>query len=170
MLQGMNKPIIIASYSVVSCLTNIVLNYLIIPSNGLLSNIHIGGYNISISGPAGAALSTVLSVFVIFFGYRIWAKKLTGIKLLQTHTLRHLIAGCIMGISLYILSYQTPLFAVIRWYTLLGFSLAGFGIYILILFLLKEFSKKDLKFFIDTIHPKGIVKYVKSEIKNNKKN
>ena len=168
-IQGMNKPIITASYSIISCLTNIILNYLLIPSNGLLSNINIGGYTISINGPSGAALSTVLSVFVIFFGFRIWAKKLTGIKLIQTHTIRHIIAGAIMGVILYILAYQTPIFTHIHWYYLFLLAFVGLGIYIVILYLLKEFKKDDLSFFLDIINPKNTITYFSNELRNKRR-
>jgi O-antigen/teichoic acid export membrane protein len=169
LIQGMNKPIITASFSIISCLTNIILNFLFIPSNGLLSNINIGGYYISISGPSGAALATVLSVFVIFFGFRRWAKKLSGIKLIQTHTIRHIISGSIMGAILYYIAYMTPIFAHIHWYYLIILALMGLGIYLVFLFLLKEFKKEDLSFFLDIINPKNTIKYFSNELKNNHK-
>jgi O-antigen/teichoic acid export membrane protein len=169
LITGMNRPDIAAKIGVIVCVTNIILNYLIIPKNGILSNIYIGGLNLSINGAPGAAFATVLSFLITFIGSRLIAKKLTGIKLLQTHTPRHIIAGFFMGISLYLLAYNTSLFPVIRWYTLLGFCFIGLAIYIIILILLKEFSKKDFKFFLDSMHPKEMVNYVKSELRNNKK-
>jgi len=35
-----------------------------------------------------------------------------------------------------------------------------------VLFLLKEFNKKDFNFFLDIIHPKQMLSYIKSEFKN----
>ncbi len=169
LITGMNRPDISAKLGLIVCISNIILNYLIIPENGILSNIQVGNLNLSINGAPGAALATVLSFLFMFFGGRLISKKLTGIKLLQNHTPRHIIAGCIMGILLYLLAYKTYLFPVIRWYTLLGFGLIGLVIYILVLFLLKEFSKKDFQFFFDIIHPKEMINYVKSELKNDNK-
>jgi O-antigen/teichoic acid export membrane protein len=169
LINGMNRPDITAKLGLIVCITNIVLNFLIIPENGILSSLYVGGYNLSINGAAGAALATVLSFLILFIGGRLITRKLTDIKLFQSHTPRHIFAGIIAGFSIYMLAYETNLFPVIRWFTLLGLSLLGIGIYIFLLFLLKEFSKKDFQFFLNIIHPKEMASYVKSEIKNNKK-
>jgi hypothetical protein len=70
-----------------------------------------------------------------------------------------------MGSILYFIAYSTTMFLVIRWFTLLGFCILGLGIYIAILFVLKEFSKKDLDFFLKIINLKEMVSYIKSELK-----
>ena len=158
LMTGMNKPIFLTIIVTATCIANITLNYMFIPKNGLLSSF-------GINGPTGAACATVLSVLIAFFGLRIIAKKMTGINLLQSHTPRHIIAGIVGGFVLYFLAYQTPLFPVIDWYHLILFFIIGFAIYIGLLYLLKEFNKKDFDFFIDIIRPKEMVKYVSSELK-----
>jgi O-antigen/teichoic acid export membrane protein len=163
LVLGINKPKTQAFIGVLLCLTNIILNYLIIPENGILSNIKIGSYIISINGPTGAATATVISTFIYFFGTRYAAKKYTGIKLLQSHTIRHIFAGIAMGGALYFLKSYIVFF---RWYHLITFSLFGLAIYIAVLFLLREFKKDDFHFFIDLFHPKKMMGYVKSELKN----
>jgi O-antigen/teichoic acid export membrane protein len=169
LIRGMNRPDITAKLGFLVCISNIILNYLIIPKNGIFSNFVIAGINLSINGASGAALATVISFLILFIGVRLITKKLTGIKIIQTHTPRHIIAGFIAGISLYMLAYSTNFFPVIRWFTLLGFSIFGLGIYILMLILMKEFTKKDFQFFIDIIHPKEMINYIKFELKNDKK-
>jgi O-antigen/teichoic acid export membrane protein len=158
LIGGMNRPGIAAKIGGTICVVNIVLNYLFIPKDGLLSPFNI-------NGPTGAAIATILSISVGFIGLQLAAKKLTGIKLLQSHTPRHIIAGFIMGAVLYYLAYRTLLFPVIQWYTLLVFSGIGLGIYLAVLFVLKEFKKKDLFFFLDLLHPKEMLRYIKSELK-----
>jgi O-antigen/teichoic acid export membrane protein len=164
-LTGIGRPDIIAKFGVTICLANIVLNYLIIPHNGILSNLQIGSYIITINGSTGAAFATVLSFMITFIGFRLVAKRVTGIKILQTHTPRHIIAGGIMGLVIYYISYETPFFPQIHWYTIFFFAFLGLGIYLLVLYLLKEFKKEDMKFFLDIIHPKKMFGYVKSELK-----
>ncbi|RLI59380.1 MAG: flippase, partial [Candidatus Asgardarchaeum californiense] len=112
LISGINRPGVAAKIGFTICVTNITLNYLFIPKWGLLSSF-------GINGPTGAAVATVLSSLVGFFGLRLAAKKLTGIKLLQSHTPRHIIAGAIMGLCLYFVGYQISLFPVIHWYVLL---------------------------------------------------
>ncbi len=162
LIGGMNRPGISTKIGLLICLINIPLNYLFIPKSGLLSSI-------GINGPTGAALATVISTLVGFFGLRYAAKKLSGVKLLQTHTPRHIIAGLIMGLFLYYLAFQTLLFPRIHWYHLLMFAGLGLGVYLGILFLLKEFNKQDLHFYLNILHPKEMIKYISSELKNKPK-
>jgi len=157
-IGGTDRPGIIARIVVVICIVNIILNYLFIPKNGLLSFLGITGHT-------GAAVATTLSASIGFFAYRFSAKKLTGIKLMQSHIPRHIIAGLVMAIVLYLLAYTTPFFPVINLYHLLVFSGIGLAIYLLLLFFMKEFKKQDLTFFLNLLHPKEMFNYVKSELK-----
>jgi O-antigen/teichoic acid export membrane protein len=158
LVSGMNRPDVLAKINITVFSTNIILNFLIIPKNGILSGF-------GISGPTGAAVATVIAFLISFFGYRGFVKKALGVRLFQTHTPRHIIAGLIMVLSLYYVSYYISLFPVIYWYLLLLYAGFGLLIYLVVLFLLKEFNKKDLQFFLDIIHPKKMFKYVKSELK-----
>ena len=158
LISGMNRPGLSVKIGLAMCAVNIPLNYLFIPKDGLLSPF-------GINGPTGAAIATVISVLVGFFGLRIAAKKLIEIKLLQSHSPRHIVAGLIMGIVLYFLAFRTLLFPVIHLYHLLMFAGLGLSIYLGILFVLKEFKKQDLDFFLNILRPKEMVKYVSSELK-----
>jgi O-antigen/teichoic acid export membrane protein len=167
LILGIDKPKIQAIIGVVVCTVNIVLNYLFIPENGLLSGITLVGPNgpFTLTGPTGAAVATGCSGLIFFFGTRLAAKKLTGIKLLQTHTIRHIVAGLVMGGVLY---YLRSFIDAFRIYHLIAFAALGLAIYLAVLFLLREFKKEDFHFFIDLIHPKKMLGYVKSELKNEK--
>jgi len=162
MLHGINRVGVAAKLGIITCLFNICFDYLLIPETGLFSSF-------GISGASGAALAAVMAWSILFFGVRILAKKFTGIKLLQSHTPRHIIAGSLMGVVLYYIAYGTSLFPVIRWYALLGFAGLGLVIYLGVLFLLKEFKKQDLMFFLDILRPKEMYAYLKSELKTKKK-
>jgi len=155
LISGINRPGVAAKIGFVMCGTNIALNYLLIPEEGLFSSF-------GINGPIGAAVATVMSSLVGFFGLRLAAKKLVGIKLLQSHTPRHIIAGLIMAGTLYYINSLIPL---VRWYHLLVFAGVGLAIYLTVLFVLKEFKKQDLMFFLDMLHPKEMLSYIKSELK-----
>ena len=133
-----------------------------IPSTGILSQWHI-------YGATGAALSTVITHACYFVGLRLYARKLIKINLFQTHTPRHIIAGGVMGLIIYALAYRVAFFADIRWYTLVFFGTIGLGIYLGLLYVLKEFDKKDYDFYMNIIHPKKMAKYMKGELRNKKK-
>jgi O-antigen/teichoic acid export membrane protein len=155
LITGINRPDIAAKIGVGMCIVNIVLNYLFIPEWGLLSPL-------GINGSVGAATATVLSQLVGFVGLRVAARVLTGIKLMQTNTPRHIVAGIVMGIVLYYLNSLVPL---VRWYHLIGFALVGVAVYVGVLVIVREFKKRDLNFFLDLAHPAGMLEYIKSELK-----
>jgi hypothetical protein len=137
------------------CTLNITLNYLFIPKGGTLSSI-------GIDGPLGAAIATLISLLVGLFGFQFAAKKMTKMKILNSHLPRHITAGVIMGLLLY---YPSILFVKsVYWYHLIIFSGVGIVLYFGILFLLKEFKKQDFDFFCNMIHPKKMAVYIKSEI------
>ena len=161
LIAGLNKPGIYAKIGLGIGLINISLNFLFIPQWGLLSPL-------GINGPTGAAVAMVFSMMVGFIWIRFSAKKLTGIHLLQTHTPRHIIAGVVMGFFLYIFAFHTAFFSAIHWYHLLFFAGLGLAIYFGTLFVLREFTKKDLHFFLDLLQPKKMLSYIKSELKEEK--
>jgi O-antigen/teichoic acid export membrane protein len=160
LLIGLNKPGIYAKIGLGISLINIALNFLLIPQWGLLSPL-------GINGPTGAAVAMVLSIVVGFVWIRYTAKKLTEIQLLQTHTPRHVIGGAVMGLFLYFIAFRTSFFPAIHWYHLLFFAGVGLVIYLGVLYLLREFTKKDLHFFLDLFHPKEMLRYMSSELKEN---
>jgi O-antigen/teichoic acid export membrane protein len=155
LIIGINRPDIAAEIGVGICMANIGLNYLFIPEWGLLSPL-------GINGSVGAATATVLSQLVGFIGLRVAAMRLTGIKLMQTNTPRHIVAGVVMGIVLYYLNSLIPL---VRWYHLIGFALVGVAVYVGVLVITREFKKRDLNFFLDLAQPAGMLEYIKSELK-----
>lgn len=157
--SGINKPFIGAKIGTVMCIMNIILNFLLIPGDGLLSSV-------GVSGPLGAAVATLTSGFVGFVWFKFTVKKLIGVKTISSHIPRHLLAGLVMGVVLYIIS-NTIL--TVRWYLLIVFALIGLAIYLGILYVLKEFNKKDLSFFINIIQPKEMYKYIKSELNDELK-
>lgn len=158
LIGGINKPGVAAKIGLIIFTSNILLNCLFIPKNGILSLV-------GITGPTGAATATVLSTFIGFCACRYAARKYTKIHPFQSHTLRHIIAGIIMAVCIYAVVYKTQLFPEVYWYNLLLLSGLGLVIYLGVLFVLKEFNKDDFNFFTNIIHPKEMAKYVKSEMK-----
>ena len=113
-----------------------------------------------VNGPLGAAIATITSGFVGFIWFKLTVKKLIGVKMTFSHIARHIFAGLVMAMVLYILS---SLFLTVRWYLLIVFSLIGLIVYLGLLNILKEFNKKDLTFFFNLVKPKEMLNYIKSE-------
>ena len=155
LIAGINKPGYAAIIGFIGCGTNIVLNFLFVPRNGVLSFI-------GINGPSGSALASIISGTIGFIWLKIAAKKFLRMKVSQSHTPRHLIAGIIMGAILYYVSLYV---VAVHWYDLIVFAVSGLGLYITVLFVLREFNKCDLLFFFDMLNPKKLMKYVRDEVK-----
>lgn len=161
LIAGMDKPGVAAKIGITMCTVNIALNYLFIPKGGILTSF-------GIDGAVGAAIATLLSMLIGLFGFQLAAKKMTKMKILQSHIPRHIIAGVGMGLLLY---YSSKLFVPsVYWYHLLGFAGIGVALYLGMLFILKEFKKQDFDFFWNMIHPKKMMKYIKSEMNEKTEN
>jgi len=156
LITGINKPSIAAKIGALICFTNIGLNFLLIPKDGLLS--YVG-----INGALAAAIATILANTIGFFGLRFYAKKLTDIHIFNKHIFLQLFAGFIMFCFLFVFNWKLY---IMSWYGLFLFSFFGLIIYLSILFIIKEFRKEDFNFFLDLFHPKEMIKYVSGEIKN----
>ena len=164
LIAGMNKPGVAAKIGITMCTINIALNYLFIPKGGILASFQM-------DGAAGAAIATLISMLVGLFGFQLAAKKMTKMKILNSHIPRHIIAGVCMGILLYFTSQLlTPS---VYWYHLVGYAGMGMTIYFGMIVILKDFNKQDFNFFWNMMHPKEMMKYIKSEmngkIENKKK-
>jgi O-antigen/teichoic acid export membrane protein len=162
LISGMDKPSILAKTMIVVCLLNVALNFLFIPDNGLLSPY-------GINGPTGAAVASLLSTLLGFFIIRMAAKKLIGIKIVRSYTFRQIFAGLVVGAILYLIISFTPYFEFIYWYHFLVLIGVGGATYFGMLFLMKEFGKEDLYFFLDLLRPKKMLKYISSELKEKPK-
>lgn len=155
LIVGMDKPVIAAKIGIVMCTINIVLNFLFIPKEGLLSSF-------GISGALGAAFATTISCVIGFLGFCFVIKRLTGVVILHKYFVYHIVAGLVMGTFFYVVRINNP---IIVWYTLLIYIGMGLFIYFGVLYLLKEFKDKDLHFFLDLCHPKEMFKYISKEFK-----
>jgi len=155
LIVGMDKPKSQATIAIVACLINIALNYLMVPKNGMLSSF-------GVSGPSGAACATVISGVYLFVASRIVAFRLAKLNPWQSHTVRHILAGIVMGLSL----YQMSSYISMHWLYLSAFAGVGLLIYISVLYVLKEFNKKDLDFYLDILHPKKMLIELKGDFKN----
>ena len=53
---------------------------------------------------------------------------------------------------------------------LIGFALVGVAVYVGVLFIIREFKKRGLKFSLDLVRPVGMLEYIKSELKKRREN
>lgn len=159
-LAGMNMPKLVRNRIIIMMIINVVLNLLLVPNN-IRS---IGLYNLPGLGATGAAIATVISYLIALLYTRYTAFKVAGIK--GNHrVIFHAVAATIMAIIIYYLTEYSNYIIIIRWYDLMIISLFGLMLYYGILFLLREFTKEDFWFYMDTLNIKKMTGYIKEEFK-----
>ncbi len=156
---GMNKPTLARNRILIILGLTVFFDLLLIPSDIKSLDLKLFGL-----GALGASYATVIgyAAGLIYCRYAAW--KLAK-NPLNPRILLHLLSASIMGFVIYELMRFLP---IERWYVLLGYSALGLGIYLFILFLLKEFTRKDLDFVLDLLNVKKMWKYMKEEIKKEK--
>ncbi len=158
--QGMNMPHITRNRVIIMVFVNIFLNLILIPKDIQSIGISCAGL-----GATGAAIATVCSYFIGLLYARFMTWKLTKIKG-NIGIIFHALAAGIMATIFYDLIYRLNMIeSIARWYHLIAFVLLGFGIYFGVLYLLREFTKEDFHFFIDTLNIKKMFVYIKDEIR-----
>ncbi len=155
-LQGMNMPHIVRNRILLMMIVNIILNFILVPRDIQSLGLKLAGL-----GSAGSAIASVIAYLVGLLTTRVYAFRVAAIKG-NNRILLHILAATAVGILIY---YITKIVFIGRWYELLGISLFGLLLYFGILFCLREFTKNDFKFFIDTLNIKKMYKYVIDELK-----
>lgn len=153
---GFNKPVYSLYINLIVIPVNIILNLVLIPES-------IFGIPLAGMGIRGAALATLLSGTMKFVMIRFLSRRLIKIGPNRS-VLRHLVAGGIVGCGLFLIQSLHPF--VDRFYEILLVFAAGILIYGLLLYLMGELSKNDVKFFLDTINPKKSIRYIRDETGN----
>ena len=155
-LQGMNMPHIVRNRVLLMMIVSVILNLILVPVD-----IQILGLKSAGLGATGSALAMVIAYFVGFITTRVYAFRVAKIKG-NNRILIHIFATILMGVIIY---FTITIVNISRWYELIGICLLGLLFYFCILFLLREFKKKDLNLFLDTINIKKMVLYIRSEFR-----
>ncbi|MFA5102153.1 MAG: flippase [Candidatus Thermoplasmatota archaeon] len=155
-LQGMNMPHIVRNRIVIMMIVSIILNLILVPVDIRSLGIKLAGL-----GAMGSALAIVIAYFVGFITTRVYAFRVANMKG-NNRILLHVLAAVLMGVILYLF---IRIFPIGRWYELVGICVVGSLIYFCILFLLKEFDKKDFYLFWDTLNIKKMALYIWSEVR-----
>lgn len=155
-LLGINKPKLVRNRILIMVILNLVLNIILIPRDIKSLGLTLMGLSAT-----GAAIATVVSYTAGYIQIRIVSMKLSRIKF-NFRLLLHLFSASVMGIILYWISVNI---AIERWYELFAVGLLGLGIYFGILYLLKEFTRNDYNFMIDTLNIRKMWDHIVKEIK-----
>jgi len=155
LLMGINRPDLSRNQLVLQLFVNVILNIILIPQDIKVLNLRLLGL-----GAQGAAISVVIACCVGMLYTRIYAWKLIKAKG-NPRILLHLFSAVIMAIMLY---WVNSVVFIGRWYELLSVAIVGLGIYVIMLWIFREFTKKDFYFFLDILNIKKMSRYIKEEI------
>ena len=156
-IMGVDKPRTAAKVGVSMAALNIILNLILIPKDIKSLGLTLFGW-----GAEGAAIATLISASYGLVMVKIITRRTTETKW-NPRILLHIGAALVSGGILYFLS---TVIAVEGVFVLGSVCLLGIGIYVGFLALLREFTREDLKLFLDIINPKGMKDYVVSELKD----
>jgi len=160
LMLGMDRPWLATVSGVGRVVLNIVLNLILIPID-----IKILGFSGFGLGATGAAIATVCTGVFGFIYLRAVAWYLIKLKWNPINMIKHFLAASAMVL---VLLYITSIFEITRWYHLILIFFAAIGIYVGILYLIREFKKEDYNFFMDTLNPKKMLSYISEEVKGDK--
>lgn len=157
MLGGMDRSDLMGWATIVMAVTNVGLNFVLIPAD-------IGVLGIDLFGlrAFGAAIATLASTVVGWAVFRVYAGRILDLRPQWASVLRQLVAGGVMVGALFWL--DSMVVGLARWYHLGLFGLLGLGIYLGALTLVGGFDRDDLDFFLDMLHPEEMWDYLTDEL------
>jgi O-antigen/teichoic acid export membrane protein len=155
---GMNRVDLYLKWIYVNLILGVILLLILVPSNVL--GIHTLGLSYQ-----GAAIASTISGFVGFGIARWFAFILTKTKP-SPSILKHVIAATLTAIFMY---YASTVFPVNQWYEAAVYLLISLGGFLSILYCLKEFTSRDVRFFLNTMNIKKLRHYVRGELSAKEK-
>lgn len=148
-IVAVGRPDISARITIITVIINVALMLLFIPSFGLgLSFV-------------GAALALLIGNLISFVMVRYAVHRLTG----TTPNVRlsiQLLAGLACAGAMYVLDL---FISIDRFYTLIIFGLVAFAAFLVALAAMKEFTRKDVDYFMDLINVRKMFSYIGGELK-----
>ena len=171
LMYAIGKQALAASISFVIVVLNLALNFLFIPNWSWFQPTLIipswlspsaQTHVIAITNHTGAAMALIIANLIGFVLLRYFSWKYIKAGFYHGVTVKHVFASTIMILPLI---YLNRVHELLRWYDLILYTLIGLGIYVLVLYLIKEFDRSDLKFYLDLMNPKGLSDYISKELK-----
>ncbi len=155
LIIGCGRSDLSAKVGISIVMTNIILLLVLVPRS-------MFGFRLFGLGSVGAAMALTASVVLGFFLARRYSKQVAKVRT-NRRIFRHWVAGALTAFAIFLI--MDNLWMVQRWYELIIISGIGLLCYLGLLTLLKEFTKKDLNFFLDLLNPKKMGKYIGGEMK-----
>ncbi len=156
-ILGVNRPDISAKIVLGTFLLNVALLLVFVPKELL-------GMKMLGLSYTGAAIATTLTALALFVSVRMIVRRLTGTSS-NPRIIRHLMAGVATGAAIVLLNTVYPFSGIIA---LIIFGVVTLTVFLAALAALKEFTKTDIRYFLDLINPSKMFSYMGKEMKNKR--
>ena len=154
-IYAVNRPDIGAKLTFLGFALSIILSLLLIPQS-------IFGVPLAGLADEGAAIA-YLAVGIVGFALTRWiVHRLTR----TAPNLRlgiHLLAVIVTAIAVSLLSLVMPITSLV---TLIAMGLFAYAVFVAALYLLREFRKEDLDYFLDLVNPRKMWRYMREELRS----
>ncbi len=153
LIQGWDRPDVMAKIGVLDATTNVALNLIFIPA--ALLGVTMFGWR-----AVGAAFATLIAQIIVYISIRYYGHRLANAK---TH-LRHLAiipAAIALWATVYLLDSFSP---ALRWHHLALYFVVGFEVYAIVLMITRRITAGDISFILDVMNPFSMARYVSDEI------
>jgi len=159
-ITGTGRTKLAVKITVTVLALNIALNLLLIPGWDFMPS-GVMGVDL-LSGAAGAAIATFAADTVRFIVVRRESGRIVGYRMKYGTMGKFLAAAVAASGTIYALHHHVlmPGSSLV----LLPELALGFAIYLALLMMLKEFTRKDFDFFMDLLHPGKMKEYIHEEI------
>jgi Na+-driven multidrug efflux pump len=157
---AVGRPDISARITIFTVILNISLMLVFIPEMDLsFMGVHIPSFGLGLSF-VGAALALMIGNIVGLVIVRYVVYRLTG-----TSTNPRLALQLLAGGASVLAMYALGLFISIdRFYTLIVFGLVSFAAFLAVLAAIREFTRKDLDFFLELLNVRKMAIYIRDEL------
>lgn len=152
---AVDRPDITARITLIGFITTAGALFLLVPDSSFL------GIGLGLSY-VGAALALLIGRIVSYITTRYVIWHLTG-TIPDWRLVYQLVAGLAVAALLYFL---TMVIAITRWYDLVFYGLVSLGVFVAVLYALKEFTRKDLDYFLDLMDIRAMASYIRDELKS----
>lgn len=155
---GMSRVDLYVRWTLVNLVLSVILVVILVPSNVL----GVRTFGLSYQG---AAIAGTISAFVSFGIARWFTFILTRTKP-NPSILKHVIAAAVIAIIMF---YASTVFPVNHFYDAFIYLLISIGGFLSVLYCLREFTARDLRFILETLSITKLGHYVKAEFSSKGK-
>lgn len=161
LLAGTGRTELTARIGIAMTVSNIVLNFLLIPADVKSLGLRLAGLKMT-----GAALATLASGVLGLAMARYYARVAGRAKFGTSGPLAKQVAAALVMIGALLL--LATVFPFDRWYAFPVYTVLGAGVYLGVLALLREIRRADVDLFVRTANLAEIWRYLRSEVFHRK--